>query len=296
MAIFRLVLGAIVFFMLVSCSRGDYALLSTDSSTIRELDLSYHNLTTLPPSIADCKNLESISLVGNKLKRFPAELLGLPKLKKINVSFNEIDSLPPEVSKISNLEELNLAGNKVRVVPASLASIKRLRSLNISWNSITSLPAELAGSATLRKVKCYENLLVNPDSVVATFGTDRLEIDYCLDIHKAQYYLIKATQYHNAQNSQDAMAYYSKALSHDNQLAAAYGNRGLLKQRTGNIDGALADFDSSLQIDQQQPVIWLNRGVIRFNRGDKEAACQDWRNAAQLGEKQAAGLLATYCQ
>ena len=212
------------------------------------------------------------------------------------MSFNEIDSLPPEIARIASLEELNVAGNKIRFIPAAMKENKSLRLIDISWNSITSLPAELSKSAALRQIRAYDNLLVNSDSVLAAFGKGRLELDYCLEIHKAQYYLIRATQYHNAQNSLDAMVYYTKALSHNNQLAPAYGNRGLLKQQTGNIDGALEDFNSSLEIDLQQPVILLNRGVIRFNRGDKAGACQDWQKAAQLGDKQAAGFLASYCQ
>jgi tetratricopeptide (TPR) repeat protein len=150
--------------------------------------------------------------------------------------------------------------------------------------------------SSLKEIRTYDNLLANADSVVAAFTNASIEIDYCLEAQKAQYYLIRATQYHNTQNATDAMRCYSKALSRNNMLAPAYGYRGLLKQQTGDLTGAMADFNAALQLDQQQPVIWLNRGVISYNKGDKASACKDWQNAAQLGDKQAAAFLASYCQ
>lgn len=267
-----------------------------DPTSFVELDLSYSDLKSLPPFIAKCTNLESISLVGNNLQAFPAELLALPKLRRINVSFNQIDSIPDDVAKLPAVEELNLAGNKIRSIPSGLASISTLRMLDVSWNALTTIPSSVAQAPQLREVKAYDNLLSNADSVISSFKDKTLLLDYCLDAYKAQYYLIRATQYHNAQNAVDAMSYYTKALSIDAGLAPAYGNRGLLKLQTGNVDGALTDFDRCLQVDRQQPVIWLNRGLIRFNRGDKTGACEDWRNAASLGEQQAVNLLAANCQ
>jgi Leucine-rich repeat (LRR) protein len=282
--------------LLVSCRPVSIEDVKHDPASYTELDFSYANLSSLPPYISKCVNLESISLVGNRFKSFPRELLSLPKLKKLNLSFNEIDSIPVDIQLYRELADFNVAGNKIRSIPRELGLLPALKRVNLSYNPIVSLPPDLAKSPTLVEILAYETLLVNPDSVQSGFPNLKLGIDYCLESDKGRYYLYRGTQYHNNQNAADAMRYYSKALSYDNSLAPAYGNRGLLKQQVGDLAGALADFNTSLQLDQQQPVIWLNRGVVSYNKGDKASACKDWQNAAQLGDKQAAAFLASYCQ
>ncbi len=260
------------------------------------LELSYGNLETLPSYVAKCTNVESISLVGNKLRSFPIDLTRLPKLKRLNLSGNAIDSIPIEIGRMQSLEALDLSSNKIRNIPPQLAGLSRLHSLDLSWNAIIELPADFSKMKQLREFKIYDNLLRSLDSVTKSFVHVRLETDYCLEANRAQYYLIRATQYHNSRNAPDASAYYTKAIQLDNTLAPAYGNRGLLKQQNGDLVGAIADFNQALNLDQQQPVIWLNRGVIRFNRGDKTGACGDWQNAAKLGDGQAANFLSLYCR
>lgn len=288
--------AVVAVFAMAACSPVTLDDVKDDPESFVELDLSYSDITSLPSYVAKCSNLESISLVGNKLKTFPAELMSLPKLRRINLSFNEIDSLPADIVRLPAIEDLNLAGNKIRSIPAQLGIVPTLRKLDLSWNEITSIPPSFAAATQLQEIKAYDNLLFNSDSVRGSFCNAHLELDYCLDAYKAQYYLVRAAQYHNSQNADDAMFYYSKALSINDGLAAAYGNRGLLKLQTGEIDGAMEDFERCLHIDRQNPVVWLNRGLVRFNRGDKAGACEDWRNAANLGDQQALNLIAVNCR
>ena len=62
----------------IGCNRSPLSDIQNEPGEIVDIDLSYSNLTSLPGGIDQCKNLESISLVGNKLKKFPEELIFPP--------------------------------------------------------------------------------------------------------------------------------------------------------------------------------------------------------------------------
>lgn len=62
--------------------------------------------------------------------------------------------------------------------------------------------------------------------------------------------------------------------------AAAFGNRGLVHLRQGNLDGALADFNAALKLQPQFPLARYGRGLVELKKG-LEAAGQADVAAAQ---------------
>jgi tetratricopeptide (TPR) repeat protein len=77
-----------------------------------------------------------------------------------------------------------------------------------------------------------------------------------------------------------------KALAQDQlsgrDRAATLVNRGIIYNRTRQLDLALADFDAALQLNQELGEAHLNRGNTHFFRREFEAAAADYTKAIEL--------------
>jgi tetratricopeptide (TPR) repeat protein len=66
------------------------------------------------------------------------------------------------------------------------------------------------------------------------------------------------------------------ALANDSILeddrVATYVNRGILRMRTGAINGAVADFDAAIARNPKEPEAYLNKGMALLRRGDTDGA------------------------
>ena len=75
-------------------------------SELKTFDISGNHVRSLPPGIKLPASLESITLSGNRLKKVPLELAGLPKLKHLSLglqtnqslSDTTLDDIPSEIS------------------------------------------------------------------------------------------------------------------------------------------------------------------------------------------------------
>jgi len=84
-----------------------------------------------------------------------------------------------------------------------------------------------------------------------------------------------------------ALADYSRAIELNAQDATAYNDRGLAKVAKGDLDGALADYDRALEISPRNFEIRTNRGVVRQRKGDLDGALADYNGAIKLWRKYA---------
>lgn len=97
-----------------------YDLEESYTQTIKKLNLSYQQLTSLPAEIGRLKSLEKLFLNENLLM-----------------------SLPPEIGLLQNLQELNLQGNQLKTLPLEMRQLKHLKVLNLSYNKLTHFPSEV---------------------------------------------------------------------------------------------------------------------------------------------------------
>jgi hypothetical protein len=91
------------------------------------LSLNGCNLTGLPHSIENLKNLTILDLSDNKLKFIPREIKKLPELQKVNLCWNHISNIQNVVEIIENLKRLHylkLKNNKIKILPDNLEQIK----------------------------------------------------------------------------------------------------------------------------------------------------------------------------
>jgi tetratricopeptide (TPR) repeat protein len=79
-----------------------------------------------------------------------------------------------------------------------------------------------------------------------------------------------------------ALADYTRAIELNPHDATPYNNRGLVKVAKGDLDGALADYDRALQIRPRNFETHDNRGVVRQKKGDLDGALTDYNIAIKL--------------
>ncbi len=114
------------------------------TSGATELNLSFNELSTLPPEIGQLTSLTKLNLGNNQLSTLPPELLQLTSLTMLGLSFNELSTLPPEIGQLTNLTELYLINNQLTTLPPEIGQLTKLEALRLDDNPLTSPPYEIA--------------------------------------------------------------------------------------------------------------------------------------------------------
>jgi len=163
--------------------------------SLKNLDLSENYLGSLPDSIKDLQNLQTLNLASNSLTTIPKippslqtlnlmsnsieGLEGLEGLSSLNLSFNnlknvpeftgslqdldlsgnKIESFPEFIEGLQGLMVLNLSRNKLKNIPESIEDLKKLHYLDLSQNQLTSIPASIGNLQSLIYLNLSENQL-----------------------------------------------------------------------------------------------------------------------------------------
>ena len=111
-------------------------------SMLHELSLVANTLERLPPSLANCRKLQSLQLGANRLSALP-DLSALDGLLHVGLSYNEVDDarLPALVSSLprATLRSLDLSGNRLCDAAAAMGALQplaALRSLALQANPL----------------------------------------------------------------------------------------------------------------------------------------------------------------
>lgn len=102
--------------------------LSDLPSSLTWLNLNSNQLSELPSSFADLKNLESLVISDNKFIEVPKEIMNLTSLTSIELGGNYIEDLPEELLSLPHL-------NSIRVYPNPF-SIEKRKELKERFGSI----------------------------------------------------------------------------------------------------------------------------------------------------------------
>ena len=77
-------------------------------NTLKTLDLSYKNLTSIPPELGQCAALQFLDLSYNQLTSVPPELGQCATLQYLYLNNNQLTSIPPEIGQYAALQRLKL--------------------------------------------------------------------------------------------------------------------------------------------------------------------------------------------
>ena len=106
------------------------------------LDLRGKGLDSLPESIGQLKNLQSLRLshktrddcpkkIIRKSKKIGGGLMHLDRMSGKYIAYNHLTFLPKSIAKLDKLQEVNLGYNNLSEVPMILGELKNLKFLNL---------------------------------------------------------------------------------------------------------------------------------------------------------------------
>lgn len=144
-----------------------------------DLDLSYRDLTELPPELFQLTNLTSLELSCNQLYSLPPELFQLKQLSLLTIDRNNITEIPPELFQLKNLTSLEISGNPFSTLPPQLFQLKNLTRLGLSGLGLTKLPSELFQLTNLTSLSISDNQLATlPPEIAQLTNLDGLWLWY----------------------------------------------------------------------------------------------------------------------
>ncbi|MHA2366634.1 MAG: leucine-rich repeat domain-containing protein [Candidatus Hodarchaeales archaeon] len=82
--------------------------------SIKRLDISGCNITSLPDNIGNLSNLQLLFARQNQINMIPSTIKGLNYVKKISLIHNNLTSLPDTIGDLSDLVYLYLSHNKLK--------------------------------------------------------------------------------------------------------------------------------------------------------------------------------------
>lgn len=134
---------------------------------IEKLDLSFLQLTELPPEIGKLSHLKYLDLRSNRLTTLPPEIANLTQLTSFYVVKNQLETLPLEIGELCHLERLHLSYNHLETLPPTFGQLVALNELYLSHNYLTSLPEEIQFLTHLKQLALSFNQL---QTLPSTFG------------------------------------------------------------------------------------------------------------------------------
>ena len=141
------------------------------------LELRYLGWTTLEPRVLQFANtLLRLDVSFNQLTSLPPEISSLSLLIELDVSCNKLQSLPSELSSLTWLRILKANGNQLTTLPQTLGQLKKVEILNLSENLLTSIPQEIAACSSLQTLLLQNNDLQRLPLSLSALELKRLDL------------------------------------------------------------------------------------------------------------------------
>ena len=77
------------------------------------MSLSSNSLQELPDCVFQLKNLKTLDLISNRIKKIPPTI-NFEKVEKLNLQGNQIQELPESIYNLPKLKEISLGGNPLK--------------------------------------------------------------------------------------------------------------------------------------------------------------------------------------
>ncbi|OHS94676.1 hypothetical protein TRFO_39142 [Tritrichomonas foetus] len=147
----------------VSCNKlsGDFP--PFNMPKIRNLNLSFNNLTSLPDCFNGCTFLVDANFSFNKLNNLPQTIQSARKMMIMNLASNQFRKFPRALLSYPQLRTLILSNNLLNKIPNGVSSFMFLKTLDLSNNHFVNLPKSIENLRSLRTLSLSHNLLEKID-------------------------------------------------------------------------------------------------------------------------------------
>ncbi|RTQ46754.1 leucine-rich repeat domain-containing protein [Hymenobacter gummosus] len=116
---------------------------------LRKLDLHATGLTRFPPALLALDSLRELNLEWNHLDSIPADIQRMKGLRVLNLTSNRLGRYPEALNSLTGLRELYLGNASLRTLPGSIGRLRNLEVLGLTGlyangnhhNQLTSLDA-----------------------------------------------------------------------------------------------------------------------------------------------------------
>jgi internalin A len=158
-------------------------ILSAAKHDADRLDLNVYHLDTLPPEIAQLRDLKVLDLSVNDLVYLPPEIGALTELRILHLQVNRLTSLPSELGLLTNLERLDLSHNSLSSLPLEIGQLSALKNLLLYNNRFEELPPPILNLANLEALWLGDNKLSSlPENIrtltlLQSLGLDNNQIE-----------------------------------------------------------------------------------------------------------------------
>jgi internalin A len=133
---------------------------------VTHLNLSWKNIKTIPPEIAQCNDLRTLFLWGNQIRIIPEEIARLKNLQVLFMDNNQISFIPDVIAQLSNLQTLNLDNNQISNIPEAISQLTKLQLLSLANNQISIIPEAITQLPNLKSLALSNNQIsVIPDAI-----------------------------------------------------------------------------------------------------------------------------------
>ncbi|OCT75635.1 hypothetical protein XELAEV_18030819mg [Xenopus laevis] len=118
---------------------------------------------SVPPNIADLKNLEVLNFFNNQIEELPTQISSLQKLKHLNLGMNRLNGLPRGFGSLPALEVLDLTYNNLNEnsLSGNFFYLTTLRALYLSDNDFETLPPDIGKLTKLQIISLRDNDLIS---------------------------------------------------------------------------------------------------------------------------------------
>jgi GTPase SAR1 family protein len=123
----------------------------------KNVNLGYIQLTELPESLLQIRELESLKISSNRLTELPDWVGTFMHLKSLKLSRNQIQILPKSIGNLQNLIELDISRNKLAELPDTLGNLTQLKKIVFIGNQLSDLPASLLNIKDFDSAVYFEN-------------------------------------------------------------------------------------------------------------------------------------------
>ena len=135
-------------------------------SSLQNLDLSSTRISSLPETIGNLTSLQSLSLSLTKISSLPESIGNLTSLQSLSLSLTKISSLSESIGNLPSLQILDLSYTQIRSLPESIGNLPSLQSLNLSNTKISFLPKSIWNLTSLQGLSLrYTQIRFLPESI-----------------------------------------------------------------------------------------------------------------------------------